>query len=145
MTELCRSHSMTEHAFSRLENHFAMKNASTIANLILKHPQRIARRGTFYKVCSIYCWIALCRAKHRNQSAGVDVSQSTVSQNTISGLLYILEIFSVGMMPSATSNKTDIFPFTLVRKFHIKQFNNCTRNVICILKYPYRLTFGKLS
>lgn len=40
---------------------FAMKNASTTANLILRHPQRITHIGIFCKVCSIYYQISLSR------------------------------------------------------------------------------------
>lgn len=63
---------------------------------------------------------------------GIYLSQSTISQNAISVLLYALEIFSVGMMPSVTTNKADVF-------FHghgsgssilSSSVGNCMRNVL---------------
>lgn len=127
-----------------------MKNASTVVNVILQHPQGISHILCNYPPfvkSEAFTAESPCpgRSTDTRQRAGVDFSQSTGPQNTISLLLYVLEIFSTGMMPSVTTNKTDVFPFTLVRKFHVNQFNHCTRNGIYMLKYPYRLILGKLS
>lgn len=100
----------------------------------------------FTKSMAITADSPLPESTETSESAGLYFSQSTISQNTISVLLYVLEIFSMGMMPRVITNKTDVFPLTLVRMFHIKQFSNCTRNVIYMPNYPYRwIDIGKTA